>query len=512
MKKSGLTIWVLLRLPILAAAMYLFRFQIATFIDDAFGSGTAIDFVVFSASTFWTRLLIYLVGVIALVSGTWLVKKWVASDFWGYILILVGAFSAIYFSFAFLLLTAGPLLRTSLVTLILAANTLPIKWLTKWAPKIKLMDIFFLAGVGWCEAFFPQAYVFWLMDKFQVRNFFKKLSLLTGVMIAPLIWVFLLTPYDNQRIITLGEKLHASSAVEKFAQGDFNWIEFNAEHKLLYAVGRGTNFLLAYDTEHLDQPPRRSKTDIGKTQSFAFNPNLQELYVYKADTGQLLFLDALTFESFRSVTIPELSPGDVWVNWQRGTDSITIASEADLETGIPFMMIDRSSGDIIATLPLPLIPTNVAFHPEQDILYFNSFRDTYLISWDLNSHEVLQNVETSPRTDRLIFSASTSEVLVASPLEGVILRYDAQSLEFKGKIKTSLGDRTLTIDPQRNLLLVGNFINNRMQVIDLNTYEPVASFYIGAWIRTITLDVERGVAYVSSVRNLFKIKYVSDGT
>lgn len=75
MKKSGLTIWVLLRLPILAAGMYLFRFQIATFVDDAFGLGTAIDFAVFSASTFWTRFLIYLACVIALVSGAWLVKK-----------------------------------------------------------------------------------------------------------------------------------------------------------------------------------------------------------------------------------------------------------------------------------------------------------------------------------------------------------------------------------------------------------------------------------------------------
>jgi len=512
MKKSGLTIWVLLRLPILAAGMYLFRFQIATFVDDAFGSGTAIDFAVFSASTFWTRFLIYLTCVIALVSGAWLVKKWVASDFWGYTLILVGAFSVIYFSFAFLLLTTNPLLKTSLVTLILAANTLPMKWLTKWALKSKLMNIFFLTCVGWCEAFFSQAYIFWLLEKFQAGCSIKKWSWLSGVLIAPLFWLFLLTPYDNQRIITLGEKLHVSSEVEIFAQGEFNWIEFNTEHKLLYAVGRGTNFLLAFDTEHLDQPPRRSKTDIGKTQSFAFNPDLQELYIYKADARELLYLDALTLEGFRSVPIPELSPGDVWVNWQRGTDSITIASEADLETGTPFVMIDRANGDIIATLPLPLIPTNVAFHPEQDILYFNSFRDTYLVSWDLNSHEVLQNIETSPRTDRLIFSASTSEVLVASPLEGVILRYDAQSLEFKGKIKTSLGDRTLTIDPQRNLLLVGNFVNNRMQVIDLNTYEPVASFYIGAWIRTIALDVERGVAYVSSVRNLFKVKYVSDGT
>ena len=123
----------------------------------------------------------------------------------------------------------------------------------------------------------------------------------------------------------------------------------------------------------------------------------------------------------------------------------------------------------------------------------------------MDSHEIVQRMETSPRTDRLIFWPGASEALVASPLEGAILRYDAETLEFKGKVNTSFGGRTLTIDSQRNLLLVGNFINNRVQVIDLNTFEPVASFYIGPWIRTIALDVEQGIAYVSTVRNLFKV-------
>ena len=81
----------------------------------------------------------------------------------------------------------------------------------------------------------------------------------------------------------------------------------------------------------------------------------------------------------------------------------------------------------------------------------------------------------------------------------------------EGEIKTSIGGRTLTLDSKRNLLLVGNFINNRLQVIDMNTYEPIASFYIGPWIRTISLDVERGVAYVSTVQNLFRVRYISEG-
>jgi DNA-binding beta-propeller fold protein YncE len=200
----------------------------------------------------------------------------------------------------------------------------------------------------------------------------------------------------------------------------------------------------------------------------------------------------------------------VWVNWQPGTDSITIASEADYEVGIPFVMIDRESGEIIASIPIPLIPTNVAFHPEKDVMYFNSFKDTYLVSWDLKTHEVIKQVETSPNTDRLIYNPDTSEVLVASTMQGAILRYDADTLEYKGKINVSIGDRTMTIDEKRNLMLVGNFINDRVQVIDLKTYKPIASFYIGPWIRTISLDVDNGIAYVSTVRNLFKVRYISN--
>jgi DNA-binding beta-propeller fold protein YncE len=347
------------------------------------------------------------------------------------------------------------------------------------------------------------------MEKFQARTSIKKWSWLSGVLIVPLFWLFLLTPYDNQRILTLGEKLHASPAVEKFAAGAYNWIEYDTELHQIFVVGHGTNFLLAFDAEHLNVPPRKSE-DIGKMQSFGYNPERQEIYAYEAGKRLLHYIDAVTLVTLRSVPVAELSPGDVWVNWQPGTDSITIASEADKEIGIPFVMIDRESGETIATLQLPLIPTNVAFHTVKDVMYFNSFKDTYLVSWDLNTHEVIQQVQTSPNTDRLIYNPGTSEVLVASTMEGAMLRYDADTLEYKGKLNVSIGDRTMSLDQERNLLLVGNFINNRIQVIDLKTEKRIASFYIGPWIRTISLDVENGIAYVSTVRNLFKVKYVAD--
>lgn len=507
MKRILTTAWGLLRLPLLALGLYLFRFRIAEWIESAVELWRVMDVAVYLASTFSTRLLVYAALVSGLGFFVWLTGKPNIPSGMRYILAAGAGFAGAYLSFACFFKTTDPLARAAAVTMLFAANIMPHGWLSKRIAPGRTMNLVCLAGIGWVEAFFPQAYFLWLMDQFRAGDSIKKWSWLAGAAAAPLLWVFVLVPFDNQRMLTLGERLHASPSVEKFARGDFNWLELNAEHALLYAVGRGTNHLLAFDVDDLSQPPRRSREDIGKTQSFAFNPMRGELYVYKAESGELVYLDALTLETLRSAPVPDLSPGDVWVNWQRGTDTITIASEADLETGTPFFVMDRASGRILAALPLPWIPTNVAFHTEKPILYFNSFKDTYLAAWDMREHKMIAQTETSPRTDRLVYSPAASEVLVASPLEGAILRYDAGTLEFKGRLRTSLGDRTLTIDPQRNLLLVGNFINNQMRVIDLGTFKVVNRFYIGPWIRTIALDTERGIAYVSTVQNLFKVDY-----
>lgn len=507
-KQKWIFAWAVLRLPLLALVTYLFRFQIAEALERTVELWRVMDLAVYSASTASTRILLYLGCVLVLGLGLWLTGKLPVSPSIRYVVSTAGAFAGIVIAFIYLFKTGDALARAGIVTALLALNTMPQEWLSKRVVAGRLLSLVFLAGVGLVEAVVPQAYVIWLAEKFRAGNSIKKWSWLSGVMIAPLFWIFLLVPFDNQRVLTLSERLHANPTVEKFAQGDFNWIELNAEHGLLYAVGRGTNYLLAFDVNDLGKPPRRSQEDIGKTQGFAYNPERQEIYAYKTETRELIYMDALTLETLHTVPVPDLSPGDIWMVWEKHSDSILIASEADVETGTPLILFDRESGNVIATLPLPWVPTNIAVHADKPMLYFNSFKDTYLAAWDMVNHEVAADTTTSPRTDRLIYSPTSSEILVASTLEGLILRYDAETLEYLGSIKTSLGDRTMTHDIKRNLLLVGNFINNKLTVFDLNTFESVETFYLGPWIRTITLDAEQGIAYVSTVRGLFKVRYI----
>ncbi len=509
LKRDWVLPWAAFRLPLFALVAYLFRYQLVGFYESTFGFLGRMDFIVFTISTLSTRLLLYFILILGLGLGFWLVKKLVSlSNTVRYLISLAGAFLVIYISYTYLFQMTDAFARTTAVTALLALNTLPQEWLAKGLASGRWVDLIFMAGVGVVEAFIPQSYILWLMEKGRVGNTARKWAWLSGVTVASLFWIFLFVPYDNPRVFSLAEKIHADPSVEKFATGIYNWVELNPDYDLLYVVGRGTNFMLAFDTNHLEQPPLRSREDIGKTQSFAFNPVLQELYVYKAETRELVYLNALTLETLRYVPVPDLSPGDVWIQWQARDDTIVLSSEADAEIGTPVYVFERESGKIIASMPFPIIPTAyLIFHPEKPLMYFNSFRDPYFAVWDMTDYKITKQVEISPRTDRMVFSAKDNEIWIASPLDGAILRYNADTLEATGRIKASLGDRTLTLDTTRNLLLTGNFMNNRLVVIDLTTNKPISSFYLGPWIRTIALDTEKGLAYVSTVRGMFRVTY-----
>jgi DNA-binding beta-propeller fold protein YncE len=507
LKPKWIYAWAVLRLPLLALILYFLRAPLLQIYESSVGLLGRMDFFVFIASAFSTRLLLSVAAMLALGFGFRLADLLPLSTASKYFVKLAGAGLGIFLTFQFAFQVSNAFLQTTALVFFLALNSLPYEWVFARTKPGFAADLLFLAGVGLAEGLTPQAYILWLMNHSRAGETAKKWVWMSGVVIASFYWLFLLVPADNSRVFTLSETLHANPAVEKFSTGNYNWIELNPQHGLLYAVGRGTNFLLAFDLNHLDAPPRRSKLDIGKTQSFAFNPDRQEIYVYQAWTQELLYFDALTLETFKSVPVPDLSPGDIWLQWDRLTDTLVLSSEADAFIGTPLYLFDRESGDILATLPFPVFPTNLTLHPSKPTLYFNSFRDVYFAAWDMQTYEITRQVTLPPRTDRLIVSEKTNEVWVASPLDGEILRHDADTLAYTGSIETTLGDRTMTLDPERNLLLVGNFMNNRLTVMNLETRKTVARYSLGPWIRTIALDVENGTAYVSTLRGLFRVEY-----
>jgi hypothetical protein len=145
--------------------------------------------------------------------------------------------------------------------------------------------------------------------------------------------------------------------------------ELDLNRRILYASGYGTKYLQAYNIDALDRPPLVSPVENGYAQGFAYNPQDREIYIYNMLTHQLLTLDATTLNLKKSVATSRLSPGDVWTAWDKFSDSIVLASEADEQVGIPTIVVDQTDGQLLDQLNFD--PGNIALHPTKPWLYLS---------------------------------------------------------------------------------------------------------------------------------------------
>jgi hypothetical protein len=150
-------------------------------------------------------------------------------------------------------------------------------------------------------------------------------------------------------------------------------------------------------------------------------------------------------------------------------------------------------------------------HPSKSLLYLSFFRRTNGIQvYDMSSRERISETRSDARLDRMAFWPVANELLVASPAEARVLRYDADTLEPRGSIEGVIGVRVLAVDTRRDLLISGSLATGGITVHDLKTGRRLSGFYLGPWLRSIRLLEEQGLAYVSSNGALYSVPYVGD--
>ncbi len=314
---------------------------------------------------------------------------------------------------------------------------------------------------------------------------------------------------NSTSLVSLARRLHAEEAVWRFAKGDFNGLAIDTQQSRLFASGHGTNHLLAYNVRALEQPPRRSEVEVYWAEGFDYSPIHQELYVFKQDTRTLLILDATTLALKRSVPDIGVTPGDAAIVWDSHTDSIVIVSENGEELP-PFAVVNRTTGRLSYTLKRcggrPCDPGTILLHPRKPVLYMSFWEG--LLAYDTKLRKTVASFKTGNRwLARMAMTPSRDELLVAAAVSSAVLRFDAETLEPKGRIGTVFGVRTLATDPGRNLLLAGSLVTGWLDVINLETNSRVAHYYIGPWLRTIVLDTSAGLAYISSIEGIFRVNY-----
>lgn len=510
--------WAVFRLPLLLLLVIPFRSVIFTDIEKKFISHSELYFRY--SSTIPLRLLLGLVFILLvitffLVINTIYKKRGHFIDPFLATTILMVLLSAVlmilFSSCAYLYQVLILLILFIPINLMLSENHY-LLWIQR-EPIHQLSNLFFSIVIIISEILLYRPFSLWLNQKTINQNYLKRnpynvfdnpyIRIIYTAVICSLLLLF---SFGTKQMIKLGAELFSDPSLQVITEGDYNGLELDLNNNTLFVSGHNTNHILAYDLSNLNQPPRESIPSTSYTQSFAFNPHNQEIYYYDQSTSKMVILDSNTLEFKESYKIPPLSPGDVWVAWDKHTSQIIIASEANNpRRDIPLILVDRQSGKFDQSLEQT---SNILLDPDRPILYLAHFRLTNeLRIFDLLKGRVIKSITTDTRSNRMALDPNRNELLIASPYKSAVLRYDKDTLEYKGKIKTMFSVRSLALDSARDLLLTGGLLTNVIDIIDLNSYRRIDRIYIGPWARTIVLDSENGDAYATTIEKVVKFHY-----
>ena len=227
--------------------------------------------------------------------------------------------------------------------------------------------------------------------------------------------------------------------------------------------------------------------------------------MYDRRRDRLVYLDR-DLKMLRAVPVPGVSSGDVRPAVDPISDTLALASEADEIQGDPFVVVDRTTGRVLAREHFD--SGNVLVHPNRPLLFMSFFRrHQQLIAYDLSTRTIQATAETSGRANRLEYWAARDELLVALPMSGRVARFDARSLDPRGQMKTAFGVRAVAVDEQRGLLLGISLLTGTLTIRELASGRLVDQMYLGPWLHMITLHPSEPRAFVTSIDAIFSVDY-----
>lgn len=311
-----------------------------------------------------------------------------------------------------------------------------------------------------------------------------------------------------ETLVPLEQRLRMSAHAEIIGRGNLNHLALDTSGNCLYAA---SDRIQCYSLDDVHAQPRETDRFA---QSFGFSQDTREIFVYNRAEASLMTFVTPTLSWSHSVLGMGLADGDTWVAVDSTTGTVTIASETNALDGSPIAIVDRTTGKVIQRLPYQ-DNSFIMRHPRFPILYLSFFptkarrlpQRRGVMRYDLQRRRPTHEALVDLRLDRLAFWDGGDELFAADPTHSRVLRLDPNTLELRGVVRSMLGVRSLAVDNQRALLLTGSTVSGRLQVTDLRTGNVLATYYLGPWLRTIVVEAESGIAFVSANGTLYRLQY-----
>lgn len=495
MSAKALLVWGLVRVPLILMLLFLFRSAISAL--PVFDGDTITLRIIDLLSLPVSRSLLF-TALVALL-GVLVVISLRLRTMQGYAL-LVG--TTLVATLVLFVSTQTPLRHALIPVLLAATNFLPALLLQR-----HLNSTVMTVGVGATEGLAIRRHVAWLAELANVESVSQRTISGVGWALAVIVVsASMVVLVKGGRLIQIEQAFRMPASASVLMREDINGLSLDPVARRLHATGHGLENVIELNADNLSQPPRVSEVDSGGSQSMFRDVQGNGLIVYDGAKKQLLLIDSTTLALTRSIDVSQLSSGDPWFAFDPISNTIALVSEADIDDGVAFLLLDYATGEVLDSRPLD--GGNVLKHPDKPWLYLSFFRrNPELLIYDLGNREIIARTPAPARLDRMIIFPATNELLVTSPVSSEIIRLDADTLISKGAIRAPFGVRTLAIDGERQLLFAGSFVTGQIAMIDTATWRTVGTVYLGPWLRSIELDTATGTAFVSSNGALYSWTY-----
>lgn len=491
----ALLVWGLVRLPLIVVLLYGFRATVSAL--HIFDGAELVVRVIDLLSVPVSRAILFF--AVALVLGGLFILATRLRPVPRYGVQLSATIVVAVLVFA---LTETSLKYVVIPVLLAATNLLPDEMLQRWATNTRMA-----IAIGITEVLTIRRHVIWLAELSGLSEKALHSARIVGwVLTVVLLSASMVLLAKGDRLILLEQSIRLPATASVLMRDNINGLALNAETRRLYITGHGIEFIQSLNVDDLAAAPDVSPVSTGSAQGLYHDVGNNQLIVYNDKLKQLVFLDADTLGLKRTIDVPQLASGDPWIVHDPISDTIALVSEADIDDGVAFVLLDQKSGDVLDMRELDA--GNLVKHPEKPWLYLSFFRrNPEILIYDMATREIVSRTDAPSRVDRILWVPSLNELLITSPITSEVVRLDADTLATKGTLKAPFGVRTLAHDPQRELLFAGSFVTGQITIIDLATSRPIGTVYLGPWLRSIELDALSGTAFVSSNGALYRWSY-----
>lgn len=254
------------------------------------------------------------------------------------------------------------------------------------------------------------------------------------------------------------------------------------------------------------------KTEV---QDLEINIERNEMYIYDGVNNKLLVLDYSTGEVKREKKLEDkffvkygFYDNITGERMCFDNDSQTIAIALEYSY---FYIFDMNTLDIIRCEQVPIESDSVIFN-KQDNSYLLSFWTTtpYIISCPVDPQKEIRKISTPICQGELEYSDRNKELYLPLHQQGQIYVYDADTYNFKRKIKVRYGVKNVSYNEQYNILLAASYLSGYVDIISLNDVpnKIIYSKFIHWHLRKPLLY--NNILYVPTMAKIYKydVKYL----